>query len=52
MRKFEVTVSDTATYVVEAKTANEAKSIAWDWFVDRKPNFEVKECESDDNKIK
>lgn len=45
MRKFLVTVSDTATYEIVAQNPNEAKSIAWDWFNDRKPTFEVEEVE-------
>ena len=48
MKKFEVTVSDIATYEIEAETASEAKSVAWNWFNERKPNFEVKECKKDE----
>jgi hypothetical protein len=52
MKTFKVTVSDIATYEIEARTAGEAKLIAWDWFNERKPAFEIEECENDDNKIK
>lgn len=48
MRKFEVTVSDTATYEIEAENVDEATLIAWDWFNERKPNFEIKECRNDE----
>ena len=46
MKTFKVTVSDTATYEIVAETASEAKSIAWDWFNERKPAFEIEECEN------
>lgn len=46
MKTFRVTVSDTATYEIVAETASEAKSIAWDWFNERKPAFEIEECEN------
>lgn len=43
MAKWEVEVFDSTVYVgIEADTAEEAKSIAWDWFQERKPDFVVR----------
>lgn len=39
-----VRVSDEAYYTgIEAETEEEAKHIAWNWFIERKPDFEVEE---------
>lgn len=48
MKTFKVTVSDIATYEIEVETANEAKSIAWNWFNERKPSFEIEEVEENE----
>lgn len=45
MKKFIVVVSDIATYPIEANSAEEAKSLAWEWFNERKPAFEIQEVE-------
>lgn len=39
-----VRVSDDAYYSeIEAETEEEAKTVAWNWFIEREPEFEVKE---------
>jgi hypothetical protein len=48
MKKFIVIVSDVAEYSIEASSAAEAKAIAWDWFTERKPAFEVEEVEENE----
>ena len=40
---FTVTVTDTATYTIRAKTKEQAINEAWDWFNERIPKFEVVE---------
>ena len=45
MKKFIVVVSDIAEYPIEANSAEEAKSLAWEWFNERKPTFEIQEVE-------
>lgn len=42
MSKYEVTVSDEATYVVEAQDEATAILIAEEWFIERCPNVVVK----------
>lgn len=41
--KYIITVSDIATYEIEANSVGEAKVQAWDWFHERTPAFEVEE---------
>lgn len=43
MNKYEVTVSDEATYVVEAEDEATAILIAEEWFIERCPHVVVKE---------
>lgn len=39
-----VRVCDVADYIgIEAETEEEAKHIAWNWFIEREPEFEVEE---------
>lgn len=39
MEKFCITVRDSATYLVEADTLEEAKEQAWEWFSERIPEI-------------
>ena len=48
MKKFIVVVSDVAEYPIEANSAEEAKSLAWRWFNEREPAFEIQGVEEDD----
>ena len=50
MKMWKVNVSDEAMYFgIEADTAEQAKSIAWDWFQEREPCFNVQEMKDEDD---
>lgn len=40
-KNFMVEVSDTATYCIRAKSMEEAQDLAWDYFQEREPNFNI-----------
>ena len=48
MAKYSVVVSDSAWYPIEAESKEEAIQVAWEWFIQRKPNFDVEELKKDE----
>ena len=48
MAKYSVIVSDRAWYPIEAESKEEAIQIAWGWFVEREPIFDVEEVEDNE----
>ena len=49
MAKYSIVVSDHAWYPeIEAESKEQAKQIAWEWFIQREPDFEVEEFEEDE----
>lgn len=48
MKKYSVIVSDNAWYPIEAENKEEAMRIAWEWFIQREPDFKVEEFEEDE----
>lgn len=45
MKKFEITITDSAWYPIEAENKEEAVCRALEWFIEREPEIEVKEVE-------
>ncbi len=45
MKKYKVSASLDAYYEFEASSEEEARAIAWDWFIECEPNFEIEEEE-------
>ena len=49
MKKFNVEIWGKAYYPeIEAETVEEAKNIAWDWFLERTPQFLVEEVKENE----
>ena len=48
MAKYSVIVSDSAWYPIEAENEEEAIRQAWEWFIQRTPNFDVEERKEDE----
>lgn len=49
MKNYKVVVSLDAYYEIEASSEEKAKAIAWDWFIECVPNFEIEEGEIEDD---
>ena len=43
MNDYEVTISLECTFIISAINEEVAKDIAYEWFTDAEPNFEVRE---------
>ena len=49
MKKYSVVVSDHAWYPeIEAENKEQAMQKAWEWFIQREPDFEVEEFDEDE----
>lgn len=49
MKKYSVVVSDSAWYPeIEAENKEQAKQMAWEWFIQREPDFEVEEFDENE----
>lgn len=46
IRKFEIEVSANAFYEIEARSQEEAIELAYNWFLELNPDFEIHEVDS------